>query len=103
MYSLENRDDLEYLIGLISLQNQTEELCLQNKLGRRNFNGNLKKVFEQITDTIKNTSEYLTKTMMLTSKENNNALENLKVKHIEMMTDRGILSFFPLYLLFKTV
>ena len=45
---------------------------------------------EPVTDTIKNISENLTKTMMLTSKENNKAIENLNDKLLEIMNDRGI-------------
>ena len=51
----------------------------------------MKKVLEAVTDTIKNTSEGLTKTMMLTSKENSKAIENLNHKFQEITIYRGIL------------
>ena len=53
-------------------------------------------MFEPLTDTIKISSEYLTKNMMLTSKENNKALENLNDKHLQKMNHRGILTSFLL-------
>ena len=47
----------------------------------------MKLVFEPVTKTTKNTSEDLTKTLMLTSKENNKALENLNNKLLEKLND----------------
>ena len=49
----------------------------------------MKKVFEPVTDTIKNTSEDLTKTMMLTSKQKNKAQENFNDTFLEIVNDRG--------------
>ena len=60
---------------MASLQSQVEEDCLQDKLGKQNFHEKIKKVFEPVTDTIKNGSEDLTKIVMLASKGNNKALE----------------------------
>ena len=51
-----------------------------------------KNVFEPITDTIENASEDITKTMMLPSKENNKALEDLNTKFSEVMNDRDTLA-----------
>ena len=65
---------------------------LQDKLGKQNFHEDIKKVFEPVTKTIKDVSEDVTKTMMITSKENNQALENLNNKLQEIMNDRGILA-----------
>ena len=93
MYSIKNREDLEKLDELISLKNQVKELRLQDKLGKQNFHENLKNVFEPVTDTNRNVSEDLTKTMMLTSKEANKAQENLiKNKLLDIMKDRGIMA-----------
>ena len=50
---------------------------LQDKLGKQIFHEDMKKKFEAVTDTIKNSSEDITKTMMLCSKENIKALESL--------------------------
>ena len=52
----------------------------------------MKKLYEPLTDTIKNTSENITKTIAEYSKENNLALENLNNKLVEIMNDRGILA-----------
>ena len=52
----------------------------------------MKKVFESVTKTIEDVSVDVTKTMMLISKENNKALENLKSKLLEILNDRGILA-----------
>ena len=43
LFSNKNRDDLENLNELISLQNQVKELLLEDKLGEQNFHENFKK------------------------------------------------------------
>ena len=76
MYSIKKRENLE---ELVSLKNQVEEVWLQDKLGKQNHHEDMKKLYEPLTtDTIKNTSENITKTMMLNSKKNNQAIENLR-------------------------
>ena len=52
----------------------------------------MKKIYESVTDTRKNTSEDITKIMMLPSKENNKTLSNLNNKLLEIMNDRSILA-----------
>ena len=52
----------------------------------------MKKLYEPLTDTIKNTSENITKTITESSKESNLELENLNNKLLEIMNDRGILA-----------
>ena len=42
-YSIQNREDLEILNQLVSLNNQVEEIRLQDKLGKQNFQENIKK------------------------------------------------------------
>ena len=69
LYLIENRDDLENLNELVSLQKQIGELRLQDKKGKQNLHEHMKKVFEPITISIKDTSEILTRSMMITSKE----------------------------------
>ena len=66
---------------------KVEVLRLQDELGKQNFHENVKKIYEPLTGTIKNTSEDITKTMMLASKENNEVLENLNDKLSELMND----------------
>ena len=101
LYSIKNRDDLEILNELISLQNQVKALRLQYKLVKQNFLEDLKKLFEPITKLIKDTSQNVTKTMMEISKENNNALSNLNDKLLEIMNDTGILASYLLSSLSK--
>ena len=59
----------------------------------------MKKVVEPVTETIKNTSEDLTKTMMLTSEENNTALEILNDKLLDLLNGRGVLASYLLSVL----
>ena len=89
-------DDLEKLEELASLESQVKALRLQDKLGKRNFQEDMKKVFQPVTKTNKDTSRDKTKTMMETSTENNKTLENLNNKLLEGMTDRGIIASYLL-------
>ena len=59
------------------------------------------KVFEPDTNTIKDTSQDISKTMMETSIENNKTLEKLNNKLIEVVKDRGVLASCLLSLLSK--
>ena len=59
MYSNNNREPLEKLEKLVSLQSQVESLSLQNKLGKQIFHKDLKKVLEAIPKTFKDVSEAL--------------------------------------------
>ena len=63
---------------------------LQDKLGKQNFHENMENVFEPITKSLKNTSENLTKAITESSIKNNQAIENLNNKLLEIMNDRGI-------------
>ena len=63
LYSIKNVEELEDLNDLLSLENQMNEVQLQDKLGKRNFHHNTKKVVEPVIDTIKETSENSTKTL----------------------------------------
>ena len=59
----------------------------------------MKKIYEPLTDTIKNTYEKITKTLTEIFKHNNQALEKLN-KLLEIINDRGILASYlmsPLY------
>ena len=92
LYSIKDREDLEKLEELVSLQNQVKVIKLQDKLGEQNFHENIKKVFEPVTKSLNNTSENITKAITESSKDNNLALENLNNKLLEIMNDRGILA-----------
>ena len=52
----------------------------------------MKKVFEPVTKSLENTSENLSKTITETSLKNNQAIENINNKLLEIMNDRGILA-----------
>ena len=81
-YSINNREDLEKLEGLASLQNQAKVVRLQDKFGKQNFHEDIEKVFEPVTKPLDNTLE--------TSIKNKQAIENLNNKLLEIMNDRGI-------------
>ena len=92
MYSIHNREDSEKINELIKIQSPVEELELQDRNGKQNFHEDVRKQFEPVTDKFLKTFEDLTTTMMLTSKENNRALDDLNDKLLEIMKDRGILA-----------
>ena len=92
LFAINNREDLENLNELVSLQDQVKAVRLQDKFCKQNFHEDMKKVFEPVTKTIKDVSEDVTKTIMITSKENNQALENLNNKFLAILNDRGILA-----------
>ena len=89
---MKDREDLEILEELVSLQSQVKAVRLQDKLGKQNFHEDMKKVFEPVTKSLENTSQDITKTIMETSIKNNRAIENLNNKLLEIMNDRGILA-----------
>ena len=91
-FAINNREDLDKLEELASLQDQVKVDRLQDKLGKQNFHEDMKKVFEPVTKSLENTSENLTKAITESSEENNLALENLNNKLLEIMNDRGILA-----------
>ena len=92
LYSIKDREDLENLEALASLQDQVKVVRLQDKLGKQNFHEDMKKVFELVTKSLENASENLTKAITESSIKNNLAIENLKHKLLEIMNDRGILA-----------
>ena len=92
MYSIENGEDSEKLNEVVLLNDQIKVVRLQEKLGKPSFHEDLKKLFEPVTDTIRNTSENFKKTSTETSVENNKALENLKDKLLEIMNERVIIA-----------
>ena len=80
LFPIKNREGLEKIGELASLQSQVEEAQLQDKLSKQKFHVKIKKKFEPVNDTIENTSENLTKTLTGNSLKNNQALESLKIK-----------------------
>ena len=75
-----------------SLQNQVEEVRLQIKFSLQSFHEKKKTVFEPVTDTIKNTSEKLRKTITETSINNNKALQGLTEKVSKLLNDKGMIA-----------
>ena len=92
LYSIKDREDLENLEELVALENQVKVVRLQDKLGKQNFHEDMKKVFEPVTKSLENTSENLTKAITESSTKNNQAIENLNDKLLEIMNDTGILA-----------
>ena len=92
LYSIKDREDLEKLEDLVSLQNQVKVVKLQDKLGEQNFHEDMKKVFEPVSKSLENTSEKLTNAITDSSIKNNQAIENRINKLQEIMNDRGILA-----------
>ena len=84
-------EDLQNLNKAVSLQNEVKVVRLQNKLGEQNFHEDMTKVFEPLTDTLKKTSENITKSITESSINNNKAIENLNEKVLESMNDKGLI------------
>ena len=101
LYSIKDREDLEHLEKIVSLEKQVKVVRLQDKLGRQIFHEDMKKVFEPGTKSLENTSESLAKTITESSTKNNQAIENLNDKLLEIMNDRGILASYLMSLLSK--
>ena len=104
MFPIRNVEDLQKLNEAVSLQNQVKVVRLQDKLGKQNFHENVEEVFEPLTDTLKKTSENITKIITETSIENNKSIENLNEKVLELMNDKGLIAPYlasPLVEVFK--
>ena len=101
LYSIKDRDGLEKINDLVSLEDQVQVLRLQDKLGKQNFHDNMKKVFKPVTKTPANTSQDKRKAITKTSIKNNQALESLNSKLLELMNDRGILVSYLMSYLYK--
>ena len=86
---------------MVSLQDQVKTVRLQEKFGKQNFHEDMKKVFEPITQSLENTFQGITKTITESSIKNNQAIENLDNKLLEIMNDRGIIASYLLSLLAK--
>ena len=56
LFAVNNREDLQNLNELASLQDQVKAVRLQDKLGKQNFHEDMKKVFEPVTKSLENTS-----------------------------------------------
>ena len=92
LYSIKDREGLEKLKELVSLQDQVKVVRLQDKLGKQNFHEDMKKVFEPVTKSLENTSENIKKTLTENSINNNKAIENLNGKILELMNNNGLIA-----------
>ena len=92
MFPNKNIEDLKDLNEAVSLQNQVKEVRLQDKLGEQNYHGVAKKVFKPMTDVEKNTPENIAKTLTENSINNNEAIENLNERILELMNDKGMIA-----------
>ena len=92
MFPIRNKEDLQNLNEAVSLQNQVKVVRLQDKFGKQNFHEDMAKVFEPLTDTLKKTSNNIAKTITENSIVNNEAIENLNEKILELMNDKGMIA-----------
>ena len=92
MFPIRNVEDLQNLNEAISLQNHVKVVRLQDKLGKQNFHENMEEVFERFTNTLKKTSENITKAITESSVNNNKAIENLNEKVLELMNDKSMIA-----------
>ena len=92
MFPIRNVEDLQNLKEAVSLQNEVKVVRLQDKLGKQNFHEDMTKVIGPLTDTLKKTSESITKTITENSINNNKAIENLNEKILELMNDKGLIA-----------
>ena len=98
MFPSKNVKDLQNLNEAVSLQNQVKVVRLQDKLGKQNFHEDMTKVFEPLTDTLKKTSENITKSI-----NKNKAISDLNEKILELMNDRGKIASYLMFPLSKII
>ena len=77
LFPIKDREDLEKINELVSLQDQVKTVKLQDKLGEQNYHQKSEKLFEPVTKSIKDFSEKITKTLTENSINKNKAIENL--------------------------
>ena len=56
-YSIKDREDLEDINELVSLQDQVKAVRLQDKLGKQKFHEDMKKIFEPVNKSLERTSQ----------------------------------------------
>ena len=92
LFPIKDREDLEKLHELVSLQDQVKAVRLQDRLGKQHFHEDMKKIFEPVTKSLENASQDITKTITEASIKNNRAIENLNNKLLEILNDRVIIA-----------
>ena len=83
---------MEQLKEFATLQNQVKAVRLQDKLGKQNFHEDMKKLYEPLTNTIKDVSENTTKTITDTSIKNTKAISDLNEKVLELLDEKGLIA-----------
>ena len=91
LFPIKDREDLEKLNDLVSLQNEVKVVRLQNKLGEENFHEDMEKVFEPVTKSLEKTSDNISKTITENSINNTKAISDLNEKILESMNDKGLI------------
>ena len=66
LYSIKDREMLEKLEELASIQNQVKVVSLPDRLAKQNSHEDMKKVFDPVTKSIKEVSEEVTKILITT-------------------------------------
>ena len=92
LFAFNNRESFEQLEELASSQGQAKAVRLQDKLGKQNFQEDMKEMYEPLTDTIKNTSESITKNISETSIKNTKAISDLNEEVLELMNEKSLIS-----------
>ena len=77
---MKSRDELERLNEKASIQNEVKFLGLKDRPGKQNFPEDMRKMFELVTDIVKEASREVTKTLMVTSQKSSNIITNLNGK-----------------------
>ena len=95
-YLIKDREYLQKLNELVSLQDQVKAVRLQDKLGKQNFHEDMKKVFNPVTKPLEKSSQDITKTVTEPSIGNNQAIDNLNDRLLEITNDRGIIASYLL-------
>ena len=85
LFSIDNREDLEKLNQLVSLETQVKAIRLQDNLGERNSREDMEKAFKPVTKSIKDVSEDVRKTVIEKFINNNIAIENLIEKFFRIV------------------
>ena len=92
LFAINNREVLQNLNESASLQDQVKTVRLRDKLRKHTFHEDMKKLYEPLTDTIKNVSENITKTLTETSIRSTKAISDLNEKILELMDEKGLIA-----------
>ena len=68
LFAINNREELDKIEELVSLQKQMKAVKLQLKLGEQKFYEHMKKLIEPVTKSLENASKDISKARTATSK-----------------------------------